>query len=87
MLNAPLLNVGSARFNREPGMSKLARLNTLKISVRNSILVVSENLKRLLKIKSNCSCDKGSRVGVRCYQNVNKEHTEKFYFAIKLKSA
>src|SRR5260370_22163814 len=48
------LTAGRARFKREPGMSKFARLKTLKISVLNSRFVVSENLKRLLKTRSTC---------------------------------
>ena len=47
------VTLGKAKFKREPGMSKLARLKTLKISVLNSRFVVSVNLKRLLKMRSN----------------------------------
>jgi len=32
------------------------------------------------------SCDQGGRVGSRCYQNVNNEHSEKFYFPTELKT-
>src|SRR3981081_1818127 len=35
-------------------MSKFVRLKTLKISVRNSRFIDSENRKRLLKTRSNC---------------------------------
>src|SRR4029078_9628817 len=51
---AAQLTAGSARFRRDPGMSKFARLKRLKISVRNSRLVVSLNLNRLFRIRSNC---------------------------------
>src|SRR5437870_10313335 len=45
---------GSARLRREPGTSKFARLKTLKTSVLNSRFVLSENLMRLMKTRSNC---------------------------------
>src|ERR1041385_142101 len=48
------LTVGRARFRREPGISKFARLKRLKISVRNSRFALSVNLIRLLKMISNC---------------------------------
>ena len=34
----------------------------------------------------NYWCDKGSRAGSRCYQNVNNEHSEKSYLLIELKT-
>src|SRR6266404_3544550 len=46
--------VGSAKFKREPGVSKFARLKILKTSVLNSRFVLSENLKRFMKTRSNC---------------------------------